>query len=344
MSRGWALAGFLLAGCGNSSPAAKAPPRAPDAPKAYSFTPSPLLKLARSEREVPPVRRQWVRKRFGDDAPKDTVIDDDGITRTVRVHPFRLATPEGLQRAALRQAEPRRPRELHPTRFLIRPSKVRARTQQDRRAVRIFVDSRDRKTATCLVAQQSSRLNVLLRTPEALVLEEAMLAGPVTYRLSARYDKSGVPTVRVSPAVHEATQRCLEEALTQAEGAKPFTAARIDLTAFAQRAFDFNLGAHTILANEAAALGWIELERGEHDAALAYFEDAHWLYHRPEYRLLQAMALQKMGRTNMALTRYQEFVDARPDAPETPMLRARIASMRTNPRGAAPAVMPQPGL
>jgi len=323
---GWILAGSLVLACGGRRAASQPGLEVPEVPQAYSFTPSPLLELARNERELPPVRHQWLRKRFSENPPEDTSVDEDGIVRTVRVHPFRLATPEGMMRAALRSAEPRRPREVHPTRFLIRPSKVRAPTQGTRRSVRRFVDNRDGETASCLIEQLSSRLDVLLRAPEALVLEEAMLTGPVTYRISVRYKKTSPPRVRVSPAVNESTQRCLEQAFTRT-GQAPRATAQIELTAFAQKATDFNLGTHTQLANEAAALGWIELERGAHDAALAYFEDAHWLYHRPEYRLLQAMALQKMGRPNMALTRYREFVDARPDAPETPMLRERIAAL-----------------
>lgn len=322
---GWTLAGFLLLGCGTSSKATEATPQVPEA---YSFTPSPLLELARSERELPPVRRQWLRKRFTDEAPQDTEVDEDGIVRTVRVHPFRLATPEELTRAALRRAESRRPRELHPTRFLIRATGVRASTARGRRRARLIADDHDKRTAACLVQEASDRTDVILRAPSSLVIEEAMRTGPLSYRLTVRFAGDAAPQVEASPPVNESTQRCLREALTPGPGEHP-RHARVTLSAFSQRAYGHNNGgaAHQRLANEAATLGWIELERGAFDEALAYFEDAHWLYHRPEYELLQAMALQRMGRPNMALKRYRTFVESRPEAPETPMLRDRIAAL-----------------
>ncbi len=323
---GWTLAGFLLLGCSGAS--TQAAPQVPEAPQAYSFTPSPLLELARSEREIPPVRHQWLRKRFSDEPAEDTVVDEDGIVRTVRVHPFRLATPEELMRAALRHAESRRPRELHPTRFLIRATGVRASTQRGRRRARLITDDHDTQTASCLVQEASDRTDVILRAPSALVIEEAMRTGPLSYRLTVRFRGDDAPEVEASPPVNESTQRCLREALTPGPGEHP-RQARVTLSAFSQRAYGHNSGGagHQRLANEAAMLGWIELERGALEEALAYFEDAHWLYHRPEYELLQAMALQKMGRPNMALKRYRVFVEARPDAPETPMLRERIAAL-----------------
>ena len=332
---GWTLATFVLLGCGTSGAATQA---APQVPKAYSFTPSPLLELARSEREVPPVRHQWLRKRFADEPPEDTVVDEDGIVRTVRVHPFRLATPEELMRAALRHAESRRPRELHPTRFLIRTTGVRASTQRVRRRARRIADEHDKQTASCLVQEASDRTDVILRAPSSLVIEEAMRTGPLSYRLTVKFAGDDPPDVEASPPVNESTQRCLQEALTPGPGEHP-RQARVILSAFSQRAHGHNTGGagHQRLANEAATLGWIELERGAHQEALAYFEDAHWLYHRPEYELLQAMALQKMGRPHMALTRYRVFVEARPDAPETPMLRERIAALEAQ-RDRVPAV------
>lgn len=325
-SWGWAFAGFLLLGCGASKTATQAPPAAP---AAYSFTPSPLLELARSERELPPVRTQWLRKRFADEPAEDTVVDEDGIVRTVRVHPFRLATPEELARAALRDVESRRPRELHETRFLVRATKVQAPTQRARRRARMIADDHDGETASCLVQQASDRTDVILRAPSALVIEEATRTGAITYRLTVAFDGDAAPDIETTPPVSESTQRCLRDALTPNAAEHP-RRARVTLSAFSQQAFGHGGSAiHQHLANEAATLGWIELERGAYDEALAYFKDAHWLYHRPEYELLQAMALQKMGRPNMALTRYRAFVDARPHAPETPMLRERIATLES---------------
>ncbi len=304
--------------------------RAPTAaPEAYSFTPSPLLELARSERELPPVRKQWLRKRFGDAPPEDTVVDEDGIARTVRVHPFRLASPEALARAALRNVESRRPRELHETRFLVRATRVQAPTPRGKRRARRIADAHDSETVSCLVEQAADRTDVILRAPSALVIEEATRAGTISYRIEVRFNEDAAPHIETSPAVSEHTQRCLQDALTPSPAEHP-RRARVTLRAFSQRASSHGGSAlHMLLANEAATLGWIELERGAYTKALAYFEDAHWLYHRPEYELLQAMALQKMGRSNLALTRYRRFVDARPDAPETPMLRTRIAKLQS---------------
>ncbi len=192
----------------------------------------------------------------------------------------------------------------------------------------MLVDDHDRRTASCLVQEASDRTDVILRAPSALVIEEAMRTGPLSYRIHVRFNGDTAPAVETSPAVNESTQRCLREALTPGPSEHP-QHARVTLSAFSQRAYGHNSGGagHQRLANEAATLGWIELERGALKEALAYFEDAHWLYHRPEYELLQAMALQQMGRPNMALKRYRAFVESRPEAPETPMLRERIAAL-----------------
>ena len=307
-------------------------PTAPEEPQAYSFTPSPLLELARSERELPPVRRNWLRRRFKPAEAvdeEDTTLDEDGIHRTVRVHPFRLATPEELARAVLRNAEARRPRELHSTRYLVRATRVHAPTRAAKRRTRQMVDERDADIARCLTEDLSSHPSVILRAPSALVLEEARRtgAGPTDHTITVAFDGQRPPTVDTDPPVHDAAARCLVSALTPGPGDRP-RSARIELSAFAQASFGHGGDAlHQRLTNEAATLGWIELERGAHEEALAYFEDAYWLYHRAEYELLQAMALQKMGKVNMALTRYRRFVEERPNAPEVEMVRERIAAL-----------------
>jgi len=304
---------------------ASAPSSAP-----HSFTPSPLLELARSERELPPVRRQWLRKRFDGTPPTDTEVDDDGIRRTVRVHPFRLATPENLARAALRDAESRRPREWNQARFLIRATKIRASSVHARHETRVMVDDRDDRIARCLAEELTARTDVILRTPTALVIEQAVRTGPLEYALSVAFHGKRDPTVLVTPEVNEHTQACLTETLRPGLAENP-RSARVELTAFSQVSGSPTRTPpiHRTLANEAAILGWIELERGAAEEALAYFEDAYWLYHRAEYKLLQAMALQKMGRPNMALTRYRLFVEQRPHAPETAMIRTRIAALES---------------
>lgn len=331
MGRHTGIVGVLLTvlslGCATKPTAVDS---APAPPQAYAFEPSPLLALARSERELPPVRRKWLKRRFNPDAvDDDTTLDEDGIHRTVRVHPFRLATPEELARAVLRHAESRRPRELHSTRYLVRATRVHAPTRAAKRRARVLVDARDPDIAQCLTQDLSSHPSVILRAPSALVLEQARHtgAGPTDHAIDIQFNGQRPPTVTTDPPVHDAATRCLESALTPGPGDRPRTA-RVELSAFAQGAFGHGGDAlHQRLANEAATLGWIELERGAHAEALAYFEDAYWLYHRAEYELLQAMALQKMGKVNMALTRYRRFVEARPHAPEVEMVRERIAAL-----------------
>ena len=310
-----------LWGCGGAH---EAPQTSTPEPAAITFEPSPLLALARSEREVPPVRPQWFRRRFGrhDEAPPSD--GSEGMRRDIRIHPFRLATPEALARASLRDAESRRPRELTPTRMLVRARRVIAPSGADRRHTRRWLDDRDGALTRCLVTDQITRPEVLLGAPVALVLENAMASGTVVYGVDVTFDARGVPTVQVDPPVEEEVVSCLQAALT-APDAPRLASSRI--TAFAHAAEDFNGGMHRALANEAATLGWVALERGAADEALSYFDDAYWLYHRPEYALLQAMALEQLGRPNAARRRYETFVEARPHAPETEGLRTKLARM-----------------
>ncbi|MBV1857660.1 MAG: tetratricopeptide repeat protein [Nannocystaceae bacterium] len=189
------------------------------------------------------------------------------------------------------------------------------------------MDSRDPKVALCMVGEVSSRTDVILRAPAAIVLEEAMRTGPITYRIAIGFHGRRDPSMFVDPPVSERTGACLLDAF-RPKSDEDLRSERISLAVFSQQAWGVGgNGAHQHLANEAAVLGWIELERGHYEGALAFFEDAFWLYHRPEYEFLQAMALQKMGRPNMAVTRYRRFMKARPHAPETPMLRSRVAQL-----------------
>lgn len=192
-----------------------------------------------------------------------------------------------------------------------------------------MVDARDGEIARCLAQDLSSQPSVILRAPAALVLEEARRTGavPTDHTIEISFDGAQPPSIETTPAVNEASERCLVSALTPRPADRP-RSARVRLSAFAQGAFGHGGDAlHLQLANEAATLGWIELERGAPEEALAYFEDAHWLYHRAEYELLQAMALQEMGKVNMARTRYRRFIEARPYAPEVSMIRERIDAL-----------------
>ncbi len=318
------------------------------------FTPSPLLELARSEREIPPIRPRRRRRAASEPAAPDTTADDDGIQRTVRIHGVRLATTEELLRAQLRNAEARRPREMSPTRLLVRSALVQGATRRQRTRARALLGEQRQAVAACLIDDQSSRTDVILRTPWALVLEQAARTGAVDYSVSVRFGTSGPsgssgssgssrpPSIVTDPPVHDATRVCLQTAMTPPSGRAP-RGVTLRISAFSQQAFGHGSGGglHRQLANEAATLGWLHFERREYADALAYFEDAYWLYARPEYRLLEGMVHHQLGRPNAALRAYGAYVDARPDAPETPMLRERIAALerarrRANGSTAAP--------
>ncbi len=334
--RGGELVGVLVAvlsfGCAAETNAVKT---GPVTPPVYSFEPSPLLQLARSERELPPLRlAPRPRANEPEPAPRDTTLDEDGIQREVRVRRTRFATPEDLARAVLRHAESRRPRELHPTRYLIRATRVHAATRAAKRRARRMVDARDPDVARCLTEDLSSHPSVILRAPSALVLEEARRtgAGPTDHAVTVQFRGQRPPAVTTEPPVHDAATACLVSALTPGPGDR-LRSARVELSAFAQGAYGHGGDAlHQRLANEAATLGWIELERGAHAEALSFFEDAYWLYHRAEYELLQAMALHEMGKVEMALTRYRSFLEARPHAPEVATVRERIAAIEADAR------------
>ncbi len=322
----WLLASLtcLLLGC---RPAAPGTPNGghPPASKPVLFSPHPLLELARSEREAPNVRYQTGSRRPNRE-PLDTVLDEDGIERTIRVRPGGAGSIEDALGAVLRNAEARRPRELHPTRFLLRARNVRAPSRAVRRRVREFAEASRSGVILCLTEELATRPDVFLRTPTSLVLEEALRTGPIAYTVSVQFRRLGAVALKVSPPVGEVTLSCLHRTFSEAE---EIGSASALLSIFSQRAVSYNgMGAmHRSLALGAAILGWIAYERGVAEDALAYFEDAYWLYHRPEYQLLQGLALEELGAAREAITRYRSFVDAYPLAPETPSLRTRIGEL-----------------
>ncbi len=76
------------------------------------------------------------------------------------------------------------------------------------------------------------------------------------------------------------------------------------------------------------ALGWQHYERNEHEAALELFRDAHWVLHLAEYRYLEALALEQLGRFDAAADAYAEYLAERSYAPEAPTLQGRIDRLR----------------
>lgn len=284
------------------------------------------------------------------DADADASTEDEADVRPVvvpRRSPF--ATPEELFRATLRDAESRRYRILNFDRMLVRTSgpvcdcdgseKARAET-------RAFVDelvaSARPAIAACFADELARDPRVLVDAPALLVVSQAMSLDPVAYRF--------VPTLRLGPAgvevrslgwpdetLGEELDACLTAALEQAEVAPPPLTAehgvRVPLVAFSQRAWGMEVsGLHLGLAFEAAAVGWQHYERGEHEAALELFRDAHWVLHLGEYRYLEGLALERLGRFDAAAEAFADYLAERPYAPEAPTLPDRIERLRARAR------------
>jgi tetratricopeptide (TPR) repeat protein len=85
-----------------------------------------------------------------------------------------------------------------------------------------------------------------------------------------------------------------------------------------------------MLSLQAAALGWLHYERGEHEQALAYFEDAHWVFREGEYLYLIGLAHERLGARERAAAAYERFIRERPYAPEVETLQVKIQQLRTD--------------
>jgi hypothetical protein len=275
---------------------------------------------------------------------------EDEVRQLIVPRRPRLATPEALLRAKIREAEPRRPRALYVSRLLVRTSgplcgcdgsrKVRA---EARRLVDAIVDRARASIQGCLADDLTRDPRVLIDAPALVVVAQAMRTGPLAYGFA--------PTMRLGPrgvevqdlgwpsgdAIDEGLRTCLVRALESAD-VGPTSLPRehrvqVPLVAFSQQAWGFNLGGfHGALAFQAAALGWQHYERGEHEEALELFRDAHWAYHLGEYRYLEGLALEQLGRLDAAANAYAEYLAERPYAPEAPTLQGRIDRLRARAR------------
>lgn len=267
-----------------------------------------------------------------DETEPDESDESDDIRRVVvRTSPF--ATPEDMARYTLRYAESRRPREMYPTRLLLRragPIRACGSSREDLRAARQLVDDIRAEAKQCIVVEQARQPGVLLPTPAALVLEQAAQRSDIAYSVSVHL-RPGEPARVTSPGSTLSLQarRCIGEVVDRATPREGLARMEIPLTIFKQP--PFRMGGnplHEGLAREAATLGWTHYERQEHAEALEFFRDAHWLFHLLEYRLLEGMALQQLGRSGAAIEAYVEYMKGRPHAPEVPQLRRTIARLR----------------
>ncbi len=341
------LRGLLVAaavglgfGCGTFRPPAIPPDPATLSAAEVVPGPSPLLELVRSERELSEleytpivVSERDMRAAAADETEETDDEDDDGNVRHVLVRTTRLATWESLARAALRFAEHRRPREMHESRFLLRTAGAATTcegTAAKKIAVRRLLRDSRLEVKRCLLAAETRRPDVLVKAPSALVVEQAMQRGNVVYEFDVHFPGgSEAPVVTDDRGVLDEEARECMAAVMEAGAPDDMPALDLPVVAFAQAATAF--GGHPLnagLANQAAALGWLHYDRGEFHEALAYFDDAYWIFHRVEYRVLVGMALEKLDRPDKAADAYAEYVAARADAPDALELRARIIKLR----------------
>lgn len=328
-----AALGLPATGCGQAP--RPGPSSSPAAPKASAIEPSPLLELVRSERfhaEHPP-------KRASVEAPSEDEVEPeevdhsfvDGEVREVRVKTSRFATWEDLARYALRNAEKRRPRRLHESRFLVRAEPTTDGTRLSRAAARRRVRSRRPEIKRCLVAAEARRPEVIVKAPSALVVEQAMSRGTVQYDFTVHFREDGSEPEVTHGSVYldDETRECIGKALHSNK--RKIAKTDLPVVAFAQPLFSpagGGSGLHAMLANQAAALGWLHYERGEHHEALAYFEDAYWIFHRVEYKVLVGMALEKLERPAEAAEAYADYLVDNADAPDALELRAKVIKLR----------------
>ena len=177
----------------------------------------------------------------------------------------------------------------------------------------------------CLVEAEARRADVLIKEPAALVVEQASRKEPLAYSVSVRFSaRRSTPVVDSEPELGSRTETCLAEALRVGDDVPG--GVRVELSAFSQPSQGFNSGGHghRMLATHAAVLGSLHYARGEYELALAYFEDAYWVFHRPEYKFLVGRCHDALGRPRRAEEAYAVYVEERPHAPETPELRLRL--------------------
>lgn len=329
--------------------------------------PHPVLQLVRSERlsrNPPPApaappspRTDTQREPSTDEASeaRDSADDEaedepasadvaEGEVRRIVVRRRRFATTADLIAAMVRHAEPRRPRELHGDRMILRASAAACHCDGDmtelarvQAAMRALVRSARPSLKRCLGEAIADDPRVIVKAPMTLVMTQAMLFGPIVHRFTPEFDigPRGVQLRDLGwPDAPAELSTCLAHALDHARAADTSTIraqhrVRLPLVAFSQRAETHQpRGIHWMLSLQAAAMGWLHYERGELDEALAYFEDAHWVFHEGEYLYLIGLAHERLGAPERAATAYERFLRERPYAPEAEPLRARIDALR----------------
>lgn len=279
---------------------------------------------------------------------RDDADAETDVRRVVVPRRSRLATPENLLRARIRSVEPRRPRLLYVDRMLVRTSGPICECEGSRMArdeARTFVGklvARARPAIKACLAEDLARdPRVLVDAPALLVVSQAMRSDAVVYRF--------VPTLHLGPhgvevralgwpggELDDELDACLVRALEADVDRSSLTRehhVQVPIVAFSQHAWGVPLsGFNAALAFEAATLGWLHYERGEHEAALELFRDAYWVLHLGEYRYLEGLALQQLGRFDAAADAYAEYLAGRPYAPEAPTLQGRIDRLRARAR------------
>lgn len=323
----------------------------PQLDNARAFTPSPLLGIARYERlaaEGPaPARRPSKRSlRRAKREMQTNGPSDSDFVREVRVKTTKLATWEDVAAYELRKSYNRRPQEIHESRLVTRISggiEVEGGSAPQRleakRSIRGLVDDARQAVELCLVENTARDPKVIVDAPAALVLEQGARARGINHRyaieLSADQGWWSIEGVEWSEGYADLEAAdCVTDAL--ASELRPLAAesnlsVRLPLVSFLDRAEGYNLGLpQRRLAIEAATLGSLELQRGHTEDALAYFEDAYWLFHLPEFKALEGQALEQLGRRRKAAEAYLVYLEAREDAPDAPLFSARAAELRAD--------------
>ena len=69
-------------------------------------------------------------------------------------------------------------------------------------------------------------------------------------------------------------------------------------------------------------------ERGEHEKALGFFEDAYELFPHPQLLYRQALLHEELDQLELAATKYEQFSQELPEAPEAPSARRKALELR----------------
>jgi hypothetical protein len=339
MVRGWLLPATFVLGACRASPESTTTPPLERAPTEVRLSPEALLahtmelQLLHSERleaQAPSV--PWGQRVVHGPRSETRLGPGPEQYRVVVVHSrSRFGTPEELARYYIRAMD-KKPRVFHPTRALLRTSVgARETTGESRRSVieRARVD-----LLRCYVARAARDPRVIVKAPAGLVLQEAHARGLSGIRFSVHVPRAGsTPTVDGATLEGEALtdedRACLEQAIDDALGGAVVPGG-LDTAAvvWTQLAYGPASCGHACrLSHQAATLGWLFRARDDHERALEAFRDAAWAYRLPEYEVLIGMQHEELGRPRHALHAYRTYVTERPDAPDDPEIRRRIARL-----------------